>query len=121
MNNKSTILIADDSGTQLQHLKSILEAAGYTTITASSGNEAIALSEKMSPDAIMLDIVMEDGDGYKACRSIKKNPNTNATPIIMISSKSNPVDKQWANMLGASDYIVKPYEDAEVLKKLLAV
>ena len=121
MNDKSTILIADDSGTQLQHLKSILEDAGYNTISASSGNEAIALSEKMSPDAIMLDIVMEDGDGYKACRSIKKNPVTNSTPIIMVSSKSNPVDKQWANMLGASAYIVKPYEEAEVLEKLQAI
>jgi len=121
MKSKHTILIADDSDTQLQHLKNILEGAGYITITATSGNQAIALSEKMSPDAIMLDIVMEDGDGYKACRSIKKNPATNSTPIIMVSSKANPVDKQWANMLGAADYIVKPYQNAEVLEKLEAV
>ena len=121
MTDKRTILIADDSDTQLSHLKSILEGAGYTTITATSGNQAIALSEEMSPDAIMLDIVMEDGDGYKACRSIKKNPATNATPVIMISSKSNPVDKQWARQLGASDYIVKPYENSEVLEKLQTV
>lgn len=121
MNSNSTILIADDSDTQLQHLKGILEAAGYKTITASSGNEAIALCEEMSPDAVMLDIIMDDGDGYKACRSIKKNPSTNATPIIMVSSKSNPVDKQWANMLGATEYIVKPYQNSEVLEKLQAV
>lgn len=121
MSIKNTILIADDSDTQLQHLKRILEDAGYKTITATSGNQAIALSEEKSPDAIMLDIVMEDGDGYKACRSIKKNPATNSTPIIMISSKANPVDKQWANMLGASAYIVKPYKNSEVLEKLQAV
>ena len=121
MNNKQTILIADDSNTQLQHLKMILEDAGYKTITARSGNQAIALCEKISPDAIMLDIVMEDGDGYKACRSIKKNPANNSTPIIMVSSKSNPVDKQWANMLGADEYIVKPYENSEVLDKLQSV
>ena len=116
-----TVLIADDSDTQLAHLKSILESAGYKTISATSGNQAIALSEKMSPDAIMLDIVMEDGDGYKACRTIKRNPATNKMPIIMISSKSNPVDKQWARQLGASGYIVKPYEDSEIIEKLLAV
>lgn len=121
MNNKHTVLIADDSDTQLQHLKSILEDAGYTIITATSGNQAITLSEKMSPDAIMLDILMDDGDGYKACRTIRKNPATHSIPIIMVSSKSNPVDKQWANMLGASDYIVKPYQDAEVLEKLQAI
>ena len=116
-----TVLIADDSDTQLTHLKSILEAAGYKTITATSGNQAIALSEQLSPDAIMLDIVMDDGDGYKACRTIKKNPVTNKTPIIMISSKSNPVDKQWARQLGAAEYIVKPYENSEVLEKLQAI
>lgn len=121
MSVKSTVLIADDSDTQLAHLKSILEAAGYTTITANSGNEAIALSESMTPDVIMLDIVMEDGDGYKACRTIKKNPALTNTPIIMVSSKSNPVDKQWARQLGAAEYIVKPFEDSEVLDKLEAV
>ncbi len=120
MSKIQTVLIADDSDTQLAHLKSILEAAGYTTISASSGNQAVTLSEKTKPDAIMLDIVMDDGDGYKACRTIKKNPNYADIPVIMISSKNNPVDKQWAKQLGASDYIVKPYEDKEVLETLTA-
>jgi len=109
----NTVLIADDSNTQLTYLKNILETAGYKTITATSGNEAIEL-----PDLIMLDIIMEDGDGYKACRSIKKNPALSNTPIIMVSSKSNPVDKQWAKQLGATDYIVKPYDKSEILNTL---
>lgn len=113
-----TVLIADDSETQLTHLKTILEDAGYKTITANSGNKAVELCETLNPDLIMLDIVMEDGDGYKACRTIKKNPALANTPIIMVSSKSNPVDKQWARQLGASDYIVKPYENSEILEKL---
>jgi len=121
MSGIQTILIADDSETQLTHLKSILENAGYITITASSGNQAVTLSEKMQPDAIMLDIVMDDGDGYKACRAIKKSPTLSNTPVIMISSKSNPVDKQWAKQLGASEYIVKPYKDQEVLDTIIAI
>lgn len=121
MSRIQTILIADDSDTQLAHLKSILETAGYTTITANSGNQAVTLSEKMQPDAIMLDIVMDDGDGYKACRAIKKNPSHANTPIIMVSSKSNPVDKQWAKQLGAAEYVVKPYADNEILDTLIAV
>lgn len=114
----NTILIADDSKTQLTHLKKILETAGYKTITATSGNKAITLSETSKPDVIMLDIIMDDGDGYKACRSIKKHPELSNTPIIMVSSKSNPVDKQWAKHLGATDYIVKPYEKADILNTL---
>jgi len=121
MSGIQTILIADDSETQLAHLKSILENAGYTTITATSGNQAVTLSEKMQPDAFMLDIVMDDGDGYKACRAIKKNPAFSNTPVIMVSSKSNPVDKQWAKQLGASEYVVKPYEDNEILDKLVTL
>lgn len=121
MNNKNTILIVDDSGTQLKHLKTILENAGYKTISASSGNEAITVTEEMKPDAVMLDIIMDDGDGFKACRSIKKNPETTKTPIIMVSSKANPADIQWATRLGASDYITKPYENKEVLEKIEAV
>ncbi len=120
-NTNQTILIADDSETQLMHLKSILESAGYQIITTNSGNKAIELSAKIKPDVIMLDIVMDDGDGYKACRTIKKNPDLVNTPVIMVSSKANPVDKQWARQLGASDYIVKPYENSEVLDKLVAV
>jgi len=116
-----TVLIADDSDTQLAHLKAILEEAGYTTITATSGNKAVELSESMKPDLIMLDIVMDDGDGYKACRNIKKNPSLSDIPVIMVSSKSNPVDKQWARQLGAADYIVKPYETNELLEKLVAL
>ena len=115
---QQTILIADDSRTQLLHLKSILEAAGYLTITANSGNQAIKLSEKLNFDMIMLDIVMADGDGYKACRSIRKNPALTDIPIIMVSSKANPVDKHWAKRLGATDYIVKPFKDSEVLTKV---
>ena len=121
MNKNNTILIVDDSGSALKHLQTILENAGYKTITASSGNEAISVTEKMKPDAVMLDIIMDDGDGYKACRTIKKNPSTTETPIIMVSSKSNPVDKQWAATLGAVDYIVKPYENQEVLEKIEAI
>ncbi|MEE9326572.1 MAG: response regulator [Cocleimonas sp.] len=116
-----TVLIADDSETQLAHLKSILDSAGYKTITAKSGNEAVELSQKLDPDLIMLDIVMKDGDGYKACRSIKKNPKLANTPVIMVSSKSNPVDKQWAKQLGAADYIVKPYENKQILDTLTAI
>ena len=62
------ILIADDSNTERLNLLHILEAAGFQVITAQSGNEAKALAEAELPDLIMLDIIMDDGDGYQACR-----------------------------------------------------
>lgn len=117
----SKVLIADDSNTERLNLKQILESAGYEVIAASSGNEAKALAESQSPDLIMLDIIMEDGDGYQACRALKRNPATQAIPVIMVSSKSNPVDKQWAQKLGANAYIVKPYKDEDVLQQIASL
>lgn len=115
------ILIADDSNTERLNLTRILEAAGYQVIAAQSGNEAKELAATQQPDLIMLDIIMEDGDGYQACRAIKRNPDTQAIPVIMISSKSNPVDMQWAQKLGANAYIIKPYKDTDVLQQIAAL
>ncbi|HRJ52928.1 MAG TPA: response regulator [Candidatus Thiothrix moscowensis] len=115
------VLIADDSNTERLNLKQILEAAGYEVITAQSGNEAKALAESHMPDLVMLDIIMEDGDGYQTCRSLKRNPATQSIPVIMVSSKSNPVDRQWAQKLGANAYIVKPYKDEDVLQQIAAL
>jgi CheY-like chemotaxis protein len=115
------ILIADDSSTERLNLGHILEGAGYTVITAASGNEAKTLAETQQPDLIMLDIIMDDGDGYQACRALRRNPATQTIPIIMVSSKSNPVDKQWAEKLGANAYIVKPYKSDDVLQQIAAL
>ncbi|WML86435.1 response regulator [Thiothrix subterranea] len=112
------ILIADDSKTERLNLTHILESAGYQVIAAQSGNEAKALAESQQPDLILLDIIMDDGDGYQTCRAIKRNLATQAIPVIMVSSKANPVDKQWAQKLGATNYIVKPYTDADVLAQI---
>ncbi|WP_375339122.1 response regulator [Candidatus Thiothrix phosphatis] len=114
------ILIADDSATERVNLTRILETAGYQVIPAQSGNEARALAESQLPDLVILDIMMEDGDGYQACRALKRNPTTKSIPVVMISSKSNSVDKQWAQKLGANAYIVKPYTDEDVLQQIAA-
>lgn len=114
----NTILIADDSKTERTHLKQILETAGYQVLVASSGKQALSMAESALPDLILLDIIMEDGDGYQACRSLKRNSLTQDIPVIMVSSKQNTVDQQWAKKLGAIDYIVKPYSDTELLQRL---
>ncbi|MGV6809137.1 MAG: response regulator [bacterium] len=112
------ILIADDSHIERLHLAHILEAANYQVIATDSGNKAKQVAESEQPDLIMLDIIMEDGDGYQACRAIRRNPVTEKTPIIMVSSKKNPVDKKWAERLGANAYVTKPYTDKEILKEI---
>ncbi len=121
MDKIQTILVADDSLTERTHLTRILETAGYTVIGATSGNEAAAMAEEHQPDLVFLDIIMEDGDGYRACRTIRRNEITRHIPVIMVSSKSNPVDKKWAEKQGATAYVVKPYADKEIIQALKAV
>ncbi len=109
------VLIADDSATDRKHLSLILEGFGLNVTAVSSGNEAISLAESMQPDVIFLDVIMEDGDGYHACRALKRADVTTHIPVIIASSKSNPVDKMWAEKLGASAYVTKPFTDSDLL------
>lgn len=110
------ILIADDSATDRTHLSLLLKELGFNVTSVNSGNEAITAAELIQPDMIFLDVIMEDGDGYHACRALKRNNATTDIPVIIASSKSNPVDKMWAERLGASDYITKPFTEDDLLK-----
>lgn len=112
------VLIADDSNTERLNLKQLLEQHQCTVIEAKSGNEAKQLADQEQPALILLDIIMDDGDGYQACRALKRNPNTQHIPVIMVSSKSNPVDKLWAKQQGAAGYVVKPYAADDLLNEL---
>ncbi|MCK5810383.1 MAG: response regulator [Cocleimonas sp.] len=115
------VLIADDSATDRTHLSLLLEDLGLHVTAVNSGNEAITMAESILPDAILLDVIMEDGDGYHACRAIKRNDITTHIPVIIVSSKSNPVDKMWAEKLGASAYVIKPFDNDDLLKAFQSI
>ena len=115
------ILVAEDSKTEQIHLKQLLESTGYNVKVVDSGKEVLSSVDDFQPDLILMDIIMEHGDGYQTCRKIKKNDETKNIPIIMVSSKGNEVDRKWAIKLGALDYIVKPYIDSQLLQRLSEV
>lgn len=116
--NVNRILVAEDSKTEQVHLRKLLEATGYEVTVVDSGSQALESIDNFKPDLILMDILMDDGDGYQVCRKLKRNYETKDIPIIMVSSKSNEVDRKWAIKLGALDYIVKPYVDTELLQRL---
>jgi twitching motility two-component system response regulator PilH len=115
------ILVAEDSKTEQVHLRQPLESSGYEVKIVESGTEVIQSLDNFKPDLILMDIIMEGGDGYQACRKLKRNDDTKDIPVIMVSSKNNEVDRKWALKLGALDYIVKPYVDADLLQRLSEV
>lgn len=113
-----TVLVVDDVSSHLMKLKDIVEASGYTVITASSGKEAIDIAKSNLPDMIFLDIVMDDVDGYGACREIVGDETTKDIPIVFVSTKNQRADRLWAAKQGARALVTKPYTDDEIREQL---
>ena len=104
---KVTVLIVDDSTTNLQVMAAILEQR-YQVKAATSGEQCIAIATKHKPDLILLDVVMPDMDGFAVCRKLKSLPETKSIPIIFVTGRDEVSDEEQGLRLGAVDYITKP-------------
>lgn len=109
------ILVVDDNPTHLSNLQKILDGAGYRTTGANNGQSALEAVERDRPDLIMMDVNMPVMDGFAATRALRDNDATRDLPVILVTAKDQKADKAWGKMLGAIDYITKPYTDEEVL------
>ena len=110
-----TILVADDSPTQLQIIADLLKANNFSVTTAVNGDEALDKVKSLAFDLIILDVVMPKKNGYQACRSIKSDPQTENIPVILCSTKDTQVDSYWGLKQGADAYIIKPFDHDEFL------
>jgi twitching motility two-component system response regulator PilH len=115
------VLVVDDSATDTHLLSELLKKHGYAVSTASSGEEGIAKAKKERPDLILMDIVMPGMSGFEATRSISRDPETSAIPIIICSTKGQETDKAWGLRQGAKDYLVKPITEKVLVEKLKAL
>lgn len=112
------VLIVDDSKTDLKHLEQILHAAHYRTVTAMSGREAILKARQEQPDVILMDIIMEDMDGFSTCREMTHDPELKEIPVVFVSSKNQRVDHIWAAKQGAKALVSKPYGQEDILNQV---
>lgn len=112
------ILLVDDSAAQIEELKSAVNTIGAHVISASSGEEAVAVAKSESPDIIFMDIVMDGMGGYGACRELMKSEETKNIPIVFVSTKDQRADRVWAEKLGARNLIVKPFTEAQILEEV---
>jgi DNA-binding NtrC family response regulator len=113
-----TVLIVDDEVLNRDLLEQELLEAGYKTLSAANGTEALDLAAKGHPDLILLDALMEGLDGFETCRRLKAGEATRAIPVIFLTSLSDTEIKLRAFKAGAVDYVTKPFQTEELLARV---
>lgn len=116
----SKVLVVDDSTADLMNIKNIVAEAGYNVITACSGVEAIEKAKSQKPDLILMDIVMDETDGYEACRRLTKDGDTKNIPVVFVSSKNQKADRVWAELQGGKGLIGKPFTADQIVSQIKA-
>jgi len=116
-----SILIVDDEQHILELLKFNLRKEGYNTFEADSGGQALEILKNNKVDLVILDIMMSDKDGYEVLKEIRFNRETKNLPVILLSAKSEEIDKILGLELGADDYITKPFSVKELVVRVKAL
>jgi twitching motility two-component system response regulator PilH len=111
----ATILIVEDSQTERQVLRKMLEKGGHLVIAATDGVEGIAMARQNNPELILMDVVMPGQNGFQTTRQLSRDPATQHIPIIIVTTKDQETDRVWAKRQGASDYLVKPVKEEKLL------
>ena len=118
---KQKVLVVDDEENIRMLVKFNLEKAGYEVLEASDGNKAIETAVNSTPDIVILDLMLPGIDGLEVCRNLKRHPRTAAIPIIMLTAKSDEIDRVIGLELGADDYMTKPFSQRELVARIKAV
>lgn len=108
------ILVVDDDERNIKLLVTLLEADGYSTLTAPDGQGALTVAMADPPDLILLDVMMPDMDGFETVAHLKANPTTQAVPVIMLTSLDDRGSKQRALESGAEEFLTKPFDRADL-------
>lgn len=119
--NYGKILVVDDESHIVELVRFNLESNGYSVVEASDGKEALARAKEELPDLILLDLMLPVIDGTEVCKKLKSDSSTEAIPIIMLTAKSDEMDKIIGLEIGADDYITKPFSLRELLARVKAV
>jgi len=110
------ILVVDDSNTIRRSAEIFLKAGKHDVVLAEDGFDALAKVSDCHPDLIFCDILMPRLDGYQTCAIIKRNAQFTNVPVVMLSSKDGVFDKARGRMVGAQDYLTKPFTKDQLLK-----
>lgn len=112
------LVVEDDKSTRLL-FQAVLQAENYSVFTAENGEQALEVMDREHIDLVILDIMMPRMDGYEFTKILRENDNT--LPILMVSAKQLPIDKQKGFLVGTDDYMTKPVDETEMLLRIKAL
>ncbi|NJK47157.1 response regulator [Candidatus Gracilibacteria bacterium] len=116
-----TVLVVEDTFSEMELICSYLREGGYNVITTSDAKDALTKAEQQKPDVVVTDVVMPGMSGLELCRSLKKNPATQKLPIVVCTSKNQDLDRMWAMKQGADAYVTKPFNKDDLIKAIRSV
>ena len=116
-----TVLVIDDDPVILELLRVNFEIEGFDVICATDGEEGLQRAHEHKPDVVISDIMMPRRDGLQLLGDLKKHPQTEDLPVILLSAKAQKAEVQQGLDLGADDYITKPFDPLELIDRLNAV
>ncbi len=116
--NQPTVLVVDDEARIVDTVRLYLQRDGFRVIAAQDGRTALALAQREKPDIIVLDLMLPEMSGWDVCRAIRSQ---SSVPIIMLTARSDEVDRVLGLELGADDYVTKPFSPRELVARVRAV
>jgi two-component system, OmpR family, phosphate regulon response regulator PhoB len=116
-----TILIVEDEAPLVTLLRYNLEREGFAVLDAQDGEEALAVAREQKPDLVLLDWMLPLMSGIELCRQLRRNPETRALPVVMLTARGEEGDKLRGLDSGADDYVTKPFSPSELIARIRAV
>jgi DNA-binding response OmpR family regulator len=112
------VLVVEDDPDQLEVTRLSLKAAGFAIGTAANGVDALKKARTVSPDLILLDVMMPGMDGFAVCETLRENPATASIPVLMLTGLCSHISQLGAFDSGATDYLIKPFVPEELISKV---
>ncbi|MBP2280049.1 twitching motility two-component system response regulator PilH [Psychrobacter sp. PL15] len=117
----TTILVIDDSPSEMAKFHDILAKNNYQVLEASNGEQGCQMAAEHLPDVILMDVVMPEMNGFQATRKITRDQATAHIPVVMISTKNQETDRVWGKRQGAKEYVTKPVDELALINVIRKV
>ncbi len=117
----ASVLVIDDEPDLRSLVDFNLRSAGFETVLAATGEEALSALQRRVPDVVVLDLMLPDLPGTEVCRRMKADPRTRHVPVVMLTARSEEIDRIVGFELGADDYVTKPFSPRELVLRLRSI